>query len=92
MLNNSMQSRLCLGCKLHEFLKRSTRFPINPMFIKFNSEQTKKYIVTNVGMVKKLHDSDLSKQLQKIGINNINKCSNRKKNTELLHKTSRIDL
>lgn len=32
--------------------------------MKLNSEQTKKYIFTNVGMVKKLHDPDLSKQLQ----------------------------
>lgn len=42
-------------------------------------------------MVKKLHDPDLSKQLQKIKINKINNCSYRKKNTEL-YKPSRIDL
>lgn len=59
--------------------------------MKLNSEQTKKYIFTNVGMVKKLHDPDLSKQLQKIKINKINNCSYRKKNTEL-YKPSRIDL
>ena len=35
------------------------------MFMEFLSAQTKKYIFTNVGMVKKLHDPDLSKQLQK---------------------------
>lgn len=44
------------------------------MLMKFHSLQTKKYIFTNVGMVKKLHDPDLSKQLQKIKI--INKWSN----------------
>jgi len=41
------------------------------MYMKFHLVKTKKYIFTNVGMVKKLHDPDLSKQLQKIKIKKI---------------------
>jgi len=64
------------------------------MYMTFHLVKPKKYIFTNVGMVKKLHDPDLSKQLQKIEIikKKINKCSSGKYPELYMYKESKIDL